>query len=202
MKDFYGLSMLQLMVICDASLEEVQVLTAMLSAKITKTPTSALELLRRRSDGLKQVYISTGMSKLDEALGGGLAVGTIVEVCGAPGIGKSQFCLSCCASVLLGSTMNSVIYFDTELKFSAERLVEILGTRHEFNAASNARSLLGRVNVKRILSVKELYESIEDLQSEVISGQVGLVIIDSMAALARKEGLNSSDKNTFLIKQV
>lgn len=49
---------------------------------------SALELFKAEQE---QPFIVTFSSKVDEMLGGGIAVGKITEFCGAPGIGKTQF---------------------------------------------------------------------------------------------------------------
>lgn len=48
---------------------------------------SALQLLKAEQD---QQFIVTFSSKVDEMLGGGVAMGKITEFCGAPGIGKTQ----------------------------------------------------------------------------------------------------------------
>ena len=50
---------------------------------------------------------------------------------GPPGIGKTQFCLKCCSQAILNERFssrlaNGVVYFDTELKFDANRLLEIV----------------------------------------------------------------------------
>lgn len=49
---------------------------------------SALELLK-----VEQTlsFIVTFSAKVDEMLGGGIPLGKITELCGAPGIGKTQF---------------------------------------------------------------------------------------------------------------
>ncbi len=49
---------------------------------------TALELLQKEEEELRSIV--TFSSKLDAALGGGLPVGKTTEVCGAPGIGKTQ----------------------------------------------------------------------------------------------------------------
>lgn len=49
---------------------------------------SALELLRVERS---QPLIVTFSSRVDDMLGGGVAMGKITEFCGAPGIGKTQF---------------------------------------------------------------------------------------------------------------
>lgn len=50
--------------------------------------------------------------------------------------------------------------------------------------------------------MKHLQEELSELQSSVIAQSVSLVIIDSIAALARKEGFNERDKEQFFITQV
>ena len=198
---FYELSEIEIMNICDISHQEAHMLIAEVSARLsTKRVCSALDLLQRRESG--RFYVPTGLSGLDQALGGGLAAGTLAEVCGAPGVGKSQLCLSCCASALLRTPTGggpAVIYLDTELKFSPERLEEILSARQ---SSSNTDALMDKIIVKRISTVKDLYSDIENLEAAVISHGVTLVVIDSIAALARREGLNEADKDTFILKQV
>ena len=49
---------------------------------------SALELLK--VEQLKG-YVVTFCAKVDAMLGGGIPVGKVTELCGAPGIGKTQF---------------------------------------------------------------------------------------------------------------
>lgn len=68
-----------------------------------------------------------------------------------------------------------VIYFDTELKFSAERLSEIIRSRDVTVTRDQLNELLSRVCIKRILSLKELSEQIDNLQTEVILTRASLV---------------------------
>ncbi len=49
---------------------------------------SALDLLRAEE---QLIPIITFSAKVDEMLGGGVALGKITELCGAPGTGKTQF---------------------------------------------------------------------------------------------------------------
>ena len=49
---------------------------------------SALELLRTEQ---AQPFVVTFSAKVDEMLGGGVSMGKITELCGAPGVGKTQF---------------------------------------------------------------------------------------------------------------
>ena len=49
---------------------------------------SALEMLKVEQ---LQSYVVTFSAQVDGMLGGGVPVGKITEICGAPGVGKTQF---------------------------------------------------------------------------------------------------------------
>lgn len=49
---------------------------------------TALELLQKEEEELRNIV--TFSSRLDEALGGGVPIGKTTEVCGVPGVGKTQ----------------------------------------------------------------------------------------------------------------
>lgn len=49
---------------------------------------TALELLQKEEEELRSIV--TFSSRLDAALGGGAPVGRVTEVCGVPGVGKTQ----------------------------------------------------------------------------------------------------------------
>lgn len=54
---------------------------------------TALELLQKEEESRSIVTFS---SQLDAALGGGLPVGKTTEICGAPGVGKTQLWSDTC----------------------------------------------------------------------------------------------------------
>ena len=82
-------------------------------------------------------------------------VGSISEICGAPGAGKTQFCLSCALQAVSSSTSAGVIYIDTELKFDPNRLIqmaiecypELYSSEFRTDAPHQIDSLLSRVKV-------------------------------------------------------
>ena len=70
--------------------------------------------------------MKTGFSELDRVLGGGIVKGSLLLLCGDPGIGKSTIFLS--LSLYLGSTGKRVLYVSGEeslkqIKLRAERMV-------------------------------------------------------------------------------
>ena len=71
-----------------------------------------------------EIRFDTGMSELDQVLGGGAVEGSLVLVGGAPGIGKSTLLLQICANICKERTVLYVSGEESErqLKLRAERL--------------------------------------------------------------------------------
>ncbi|XP_053310849.1 DNA repair protein RAD51 homolog 3 [Spea bombifrons] len=94
------------------------------SKKIQKT--TGLELLAQEQ---AQGFIITFCSALDEILGGGIDLNKITEICGPPGVGKTQLCMQLAVDVQIpecfGGVDGETIYIDTESTFLVERLVDI-----------------------------------------------------------------------------
>jgi len=68
-------------------------------------------------------YLPTGLESLDAALRGGIRVGTITEICGRAGAGKTQLAMQLC--IMAAKHCQGSIYIDTEKKLSLPRLQEI-----------------------------------------------------------------------------
>jgi DNA repair protein RadA len=84
-----------------------------------------------------RLRVSTGSTKLDSLLGGGIETKSITQFYGPPGSGKSQICHTLSALVSSqemskdGSSCSfgKSIYIDTEHKFRPERIIEIAKAR-------------------------------------------------------------------------
>ena len=151
------------------------------------------------------MYIPTGISTLDAHLGGGLPIRTLTELCGPPGAGKTQFCLSLCLETLKTRQENiNVIFIDTELKYCEERLLEMAQVTFPTNLHPEdmQKTLLDKMLVIRPLSSKQLAEEIDRLSTVVLERNVGLVVIDSIAALLRKERLSEDETAAYVLRQV
>lgn len=208
--------------------------SAMLQAQLASQVTPSTVIRGEPSQRISY-HLPTGITSLDNLLHGGIVVGGITEVVGAPGIGKTQLCLNCCAQVLLfpcitevtrgsegiSANVRSVIYIDTELKFSPDRLADILVHRileEEKGGYSNPTmntkfktrrdelydivksTVLNRVKVIRPISSAEMMAAVQSLESIVIEDRVALIVIDSIAAIARKEGVDEADKEIVLVR--
>jgi RAD51-like protein 1 len=121
-------------------------------------PCNALSLLRSTEDiseldrnaalsrADRMRYLPTGISSLDRHLRGGVRVGTITELVGKAGVGKTQLAMQLC--VMAARYGQGCVYIDTEKKLSLDRMREIASKRAStFNAVppphSNGDSLEG-----------------------------------------------------------
>ena len=81
---------------------------------------------RRRGDS-----VATFSRDLDDLLGGGVPLGSVTEICGPPGVGKTQMCMQVAASAHLpqvfGGAGGACLYVDTEGSFVPMRFKEIVG---------------------------------------------------------------------------
>ncbi|NWJ07497.1 RA51C protein, partial [Crypturellus undulatus] len=95
--------------------------TAGLSRRCT-----ALELLEQEQ---AQGFIITFCSALDNLLGGGVQLTKITEICGAPGIGKTQLCMQLAVDVQIpecfGGLAGEAVFIDTEGSFMVDRVADI-----------------------------------------------------------------------------
>ncbi|KAM7394909.1 hypothetical protein PAMA_006583 [Pampus argenteus] len=188
-KDLLSLTPVEVMHAAQLSYQKASVLLQSVSKAIAPPLTTALELWKQHSDSC----LSTSLPALDKLLRGGLPCGAITEVTGPSGCGKTQLCLM--LSVLatlpkkLGGLDSSVIYIDTESAFSAERLVEIAQSRFPecFSCKERVLQMAGRVHVFRELTCQDVLNRLERLEEDIISAGAGLLILDSVASVVRKE---------------
>ena len=134
---------------------EIQLISHTIAEKNAPKCMTALEMFYIQNDkdnNQSLRYISTGSSVIDEALNGGIDFKSVTEIVGISGVGKTQFCLSCCVENVL-SKSGSVIFIDTELKFDPLRLSDLLEYRIAHSGVSkidtSVEYLLDKVKVCR-----------------------------------------------------
>ena len=116
---------------------------------------------------------STGSSSLDNILGGGIETGSITQVYGGPGSGKSQICITACA--LLPKQYNA-IYIDTESKFRPERIEQIAEERGQ-----KSNDILENIYTSNPINNQAMEASIDKiLQFSGSENIFKLLIIDSL----------------------
>lgn len=157
---------------------------------------TSLELLQKETE-LKPIV--TFCSELDQALGGGIPLGKTTELCGVPGIGKTQLCLQLAADVQIpecfGGLGAQCLFMDTEGTFFLQRFREMASAvvRHcsmlcedqeqrEAMTTFTVEQMLSNLFVVRCDDSVELLSQISLLPSFLSDHpEVRLVIIDSIA---------------------
>ncbi len=152
-------------------------------------------------------YVRGGefLSALDSALGGGVPTGSITELVGPAGAGKTQFCLTLAVAAAaprrLGGLDAGVVFVDTEQKFSGARVAQIAANvfpsaygvssddaAHERDAKATAlRALTEKILVLTPSTLSETLQRLSGLEEALVDHAVRLLVVDSVAALARAE---------------
>lgn len=147
-------------------------------------------------------FVRAHLAPLDDALGGGVPTGSISELVGPAGAGKTQMCLTlacaCAAPRRCGGLESGVVFIDTEQRFSSQRLAEI--ARAKFpevlspacasdpaDAERELDALTSRVLVLTPSTLSEMLQRLNGLEEALIDRGVRLLIVDSVAALARAQ---------------
>lgn len=137
--------------------------------------------------------ITVGCKLIDQILGGGLKVaGGITELSGESGSGKTQLCLQLALmaqnSPAVGGIDKYVVYVCTEDNFPSKRLQQLINRMKSPFKTCLELCYGDRIYVEHLADVKGLKNLLfSRLPSLLHSGTVGLLIIDSIAALFRAE---------------
>ena len=128
--------------------------------------------------------ITTEPKKLDDILIDGISDGTITDIFGFRGTGKTQMALQISLNLLKDE--KTVLFVDTTGEFRPERLLEILKNRNLDN------SLLNRLKIARVTNTQEQIDLIQKIKN---TNDVAMLIIDNVADLfsfeySKKEQFN------------
>jgi DNA repair protein RadA len=145
---------------------------------------TADQILDRRRNQLK---CTTGSSRLDSFLKGGIETQAITEFAGEFGTGKSQICYTLCMTANLpikkGGFGGNVIFIDTENTFRPERVRQIAENR----GISDPDNILKQIYVCKIFNSGHLELIFHDLGKSIQEYHAKLVLIDSLISLHRAE---------------
>ena len=128
--------------------------------------------------------ITTELKKLDDILFDGISDGTITDIFGFRGTGKTQMALQISLNLLKDE--KTVLFVDTTGEFRPERLLEILKDRNLDNL------LLNRLKIARVTNTQEQIDLIQKIKN---TNDVAMLIIDNVADLfsfeySKKEQFN------------
>ncbi|KAJ2714611.1 DNA repair protein rhp57 [Coemansia spiralis] len=146
----------------------------------------------------REQWITTGDAQLDGLLGGGIRLGSIVEVVGESATGKTQLCLQLAIAAQLpesvGGANGDVVYISTEGAFPAQRLASMIdpflervcGEQHLAGHLADAGEVLRRIQVGELEDMETMFHALGSKVPALLStGRVRLVIVDSIAAHLR-----------------
>ncbi|XP_050523666.1 DNA repair protein RAD51 homolog 3-like isoform X1 [Daktulosphaira vitifoliae] len=160
--------------------------------------------------------IATFCKGIDELLNGGVQVGKLTELTGAPGSGRSQLCMQLCVSVQIPACFEGLeaeaIYIDTNSNFSHVRLTEMIeafqehvsrvltgsnmfkGSKTELLNTLTTTKMFEKVHVIKMNDLNQLY-ALYDLIKQY--SKVKLIIVDSFVMPLYKLD-NSLKKNSIV----
>lgn len=166
--------------------------------------------------------IVTCSREIDSITGGGIGSGRVTEVCGVPGVGKTQLCIQLAVNVqvptCLGGVQGGAIYIDTEGSFDIDRMAQMAQaavrqvqliaasssetTTHEIREVFNEESILANLIYFRVLDFGQQLAVVNMLPLLLQKHpKVKLVVIDSMAFHFRQD-VDDMVQRTRLLSQV
>ena len=131
--------------------------------------------------------ISSKIGLLDKVFSGGLKNGTITEITGLRGTGKTQLALQFAIEPLINN--KKIFFVDTTVEFRPERFLQMLQSRNL------SASLLENLNISRVTDTQKQIGILKNIETNDFS----LLIIDNIADLfafeySKKE--HNIEKNT------
>ncbi|KAJ2682918.1 DNA repair protein rhp57 [Coemansia spiralis] len=150
------------------------------------------------------IWISTGDLEVDKCLGGGIRLGSMVEVSGESASGKTQLCIQLAISAQLpeayGGLDGDVIYISTEGPFPVNRLESMVYPLvhrvcgEDYANAVDPADFMHRIQVAEFENMETMFHAFDYKVPALLStGNVRLMIVDSIAAHLR---FNTSNDNS------
>ncbi|ATZ61078.2 MAG: DNA repair and recombination protein RadB [Methanosarcinales archaeon Met12] len=128
---------------------------------------------------------TSGCGKLDELLGGGFESGTVTQLFGEAGSGKTNICLQLAIETVKSG--KKVIFVDSE-GFSAERFKQIAG--------DDAKKLAEGIIIYEPMDFEQQYSAIKDME-KVLNENIGVIILDSATLFYRAELVPNSQISRY-----
>lgn len=180
---------------------DIEMLITAVVNHILPKQVSSLEMLKECKS--LPSHITTGCCQLDQFLGGGIPICGITEISGESGSGKTQLTLQLALNAQLptniGGLSKGVAYICTESQFSAVRLQQLICHMQE-KYPQGPKCYTDRIFIRHVPDMDNLVDCVRyQLPLLTSQHQVGLVIIDSVAAVFRAE--DGTDVNKTLTLQ-
>jgi len=165
------------------------------SGALAKEFSTAEDLLERRKNLVK---CTTGSSRFDSFLKGGIETQAMTEIAGEYGSSKTQLCYTLCVTANLpldkGGFNGSVMFIDTENTFRPERIHQIAENR----GIDAPDEILHKIYVCKVFNAGHLELVIQNLGKSIQEYNAKLIIVDSIISLHRAEFIG---RETLAIRQ-
>ena len=128
------------------------------------------------------VRLSTGSTQLDRLFSGGIEAGSITEIAGEFGPGKSQLVYTAAVLATQRETKNHVLIIDSEGTTKVERLLQIADERK-----LDRNKIFTNILIARAYNSDHQRILIRSLNEMATQQDVGLIAVDSIIAHLRSE---------------
>ncbi|CAG9793288.1 unnamed protein product [Diatraea saccharalis] len=157
--------------------------------------------------------IPTFSQSLDNVFGNeGVRLGSLTELLGLPGSGKTQICIQLCASVqipkILGGLDAEALYVDTNTNFTAERFQEIVVASLtkcyrllDYHTQVDEEAALEKLHYVNAFGLERYCALMLRLPDIVEQHKIRLIVIDSIA-FPFKEGILPNQRTGLLFRQM
>ncbi|EPS41070.1 hypothetical protein H072_5040 [Dactylellina haptotyla CBS 200.50] len=168
----------------------------------TPTPSAALntagsDSFRGRNMevlGRRQMMVEFGDEGIDRLLNGGAMTGSLTEIVGESGVGKTQLLLRLCFSIQQPPHNRTAIYICTESQISTRRMESMLRQLKAQQVPGYQNLSMDRIQTAMCQYLETLEHIVRyQLPVAIERFDVGLVIVDSIAANFRVEDEASTD---------
>ncbi|KAL3667530.1 hypothetical protein V7S43_007749 [Phytophthora oleae] len=185
----------------DMSVRETEELITKLSIRLAPPCRSAFDLFLESAN--HPTFLRTGLTRIDQALNGGLHCRALSEFVGTAGIGKSQVAITLAVVCAMNFPEHGVMFFDVEHNFSAKRLLQITLARIRLTHAGReadinelAAAVIRRIRVVKVKSVAAFVVKFKEVENTMHSLKIKLVIVDCVSTLFKK-----ADESTHAERQ-
>lgn len=132
------------------------------------------------------IKIRTGSRAMDRLFGGGIETGSITEIFGEAGSGKTQLCHTLAVNCQLpgdeGGGEGKCMWLDTEGTFRSERIFMISEALD-----LNFQCVLDNITIARIYNSEHQMEILGEAAALMTTSKYSLLIVDSVMALFRND---------------
>ncbi|CAF0758773.1 unnamed protein product [Brachionus calyciflorus] len=204
-EDLISKAPMELVKLLNSPLSQIEYLYKICFQNLPVEPINIFDLIQKQNE----IQSNSNLDIFDKLIFENeiLKKGFLSEICGPPGVGKTQFLFQLCSSNFLNKPDSSIIYIDTENNFNPERLVQIAKEKFLYRdkTEDDLTNMTKNIFVYQKFNFSEFDELMKFIEFEIIVKKTSLLIIDSLASIVRREFSGSDpsvlyERSLFLSK--